>query len=273
MNITQEIITPEMAREYLKFNTENYRSLSKDRVISYAGDMKNGEWQMNGEAIKFDETGKLIDGQHRLHAIIRAGVPVEMLVVRGVQESVNIYDIGFRRSLGQIAKARGIVPGWYSATMAVAGWIVNNGDSQHSYEGRATVLQYAEEHAEDITRAVRYCTIGKSSCICKRSAIISAVYCLIRTGVSQPEIGDFFRIANTGLPHGHNDPSPALIYRNMVQELNSSIQEERKLLFSAAVQAIRDFMAGKTRSMRYKFSMDAYELMHKVRLMDGLTEK
>ena len=273
MNIKQELITPEKAQEYLKFNIENYRSLSKDRVLSYAGDMKNGKWQLNGEAIKFDSEGVLIDGQHRLHAIVRAGVPVEMLVIRGVQKGVNLYDIGSTRSLGQIAKARGIVPGWYSATMAVAGWIVNNGDNNHRYSGKATIMQYAEDHADEITRAVRCCTVGSSSCICKRSPIVSAAYCLIRHDVSQPDMNDFFRIANTGLPHGHYDPSSALVFRNMVMELNSNSPDERKLLFSAAVQAIRDFMAGKQRSMRYKFSADAYELMHKVRLMDGLTEK
>jgi len=98
MDITQEKITPDMAQEYLKFNTENYRSLSKDRVISYASDMKNGRWQFNGESIKFSENGQLIDGQHRLQAIIRAGVPVDMLVIRGVKDDVDIYDIGAQRS-------------------------------------------------------------------------------------------------------------------------------------------------------------------------------
>ena len=273
MKVTQETITPEIAQEYLKHNTENYRGLHRDRIIGYAADMMNGKWQFNGEAIKFDVNGKLIDGQHRLHAIVRANVPVEMLVIRGIEEGVNLYDIGSLRSLGQIAKARGIVPGWYSATMACASWIINNGDTNHGYSGKATALQYAEDHADDITRAVRYCTTGASSCICKRSPIVSAVYCMIRGGYSQPEICEFMRIANSGLPHGHYEPSPALIFRNMVQDLNSHNPEEKKLLFSACVSAVNDFMNGKQRMMRYKFSVDSYELMHKVRFADGLTEK
>ena len=273
MKITQERITPEQAQEYLKFNTENYRSISKDRVISYAGDMANGKWQFNGEAIKFDENGKLIDGQHRLHAIVRANVPVDMLVIRGVKENVNIYDIGSRRSMGQIAKARGIIPGWYTAVMACASWSVNNGDSNHTYSGRATVMQYAEDHTDEITKAVRACTTGASSCICKRSPIISAVYCMIRDGVSASDITDFMRIANTGLPHGHYEPSSALIFRNMVQNHNTHNPEEKKLLFTAVVQAVKDFQNNRQRTMRYKFSTDAYELMHKIRVEDGLTEK
>lgn len=273
MEIKQERITPEMAKEYLTVNTENYRGLSKDRVISYSSDMKNGRWQFNGEAIKFDESGKLIDGQHRLHAIVRAGVPVDMLVIRGVETGVNIYDVGSNRTMAQIAKARGGISGFYTQVMACAAWIVNNGEGNHMYTGKATTLQYAEEHAEDIQRAVRYCTMGATNPICKKSSIVSAVYCMIRDGVSQPEMGDFFRIANSGLPTGHYDPTSALIFRNMVQEHNSHSPEEKRLLFSATMQAIRDFASGKTRTMRYKFSADAYDVMHRVRLEDGLCGK
>lgn len=272
MDITQEKITPEMAQEYLKFNTENYRSLSKDRVISYAADMKNGRWQFNGESIKFSENGQLIDGQHRLQAIIRAGVPVDMLVIRGVKDDVDIYDIGAQRSLGQIAKARGVVNGWYSQVMACAGWVVDNSD-HHRLSGKATVIRYAEEHANEIERAVRYSTLGASGGICKKSAIIAAVYCLIRDGFPQPEIGDFFRIANSGIPQGHYDPSSALIFRNMVQQHNSHSPEEKRLLFSAVISALNDFVAGKQRQMKYKFDIKSYELLNKIRMADGLTDK
>jgi hypothetical protein len=108
MTINQEVITPAMAQEYLKFNTENYRSINNVRVISYAADMKAGRWQLNGEGIKFDTNGTLIDGQHRLQAIVRAGVPIEMLVIRGIEAGTNLYDIGAGRSLAQISKAMGI---------------------------------------------------------------------------------------------------------------------------------------------------------------------
>ena len=63
MTITQERITPEMAKEYLGMNTDNYRKLNNGRVLTYSADMKNGKWQMNGESIKFSENGALMDGQ------------------------------------------------------------------------------------------------------------------------------------------------------------------------------------------------------------------
>lgn len=54
---------------------------------------------------------------------------------------------------------------------------------------------------------------------------------------------------------------------------NSHSEEEKRLLFSAAISAVKDFIAGKSRMMKYQFNMGSYELLHKVRVADGITEK
>jgi hypothetical protein len=81
----QEIeITPKMAQEMLEYNTCN-RPLSKNTVIKYAGMMKLGEWYLSHQSIAFteDEKGRLVlvDGQHRLAAVIQSGVPVKFSVI------------------------------------------------------------------------------------------------------------------------------------------------------------------------------------------------
>ena len=80
MRIFEEYITPKTAEKYLEQNTNNYRRMNRNKVSIYARDMKNGSWQTNGEAIKFNKRGELVDGQHRLKAIMEADVPVKMLV-------------------------------------------------------------------------------------------------------------------------------------------------------------------------------------------------
>lgn len=96
---TIEKITPELARKYLQNGIVN-RNLSKSTVSSYAADMIHGDWRLNGESIKFDENGNLVDGNHRLNAIIEAGIPVEMVVVRGVPVGdSDIYDRGRGRTV------------------------------------------------------------------------------------------------------------------------------------------------------------------------------
>jgi hypothetical protein len=100
-------VTPETAREWLGFNTRN-RSLRPRITAAYAADMKAGDWQVNGDAIKFAADGRLLDGQHRLAAVIEAGVTVPVLVARGLpDEAQDTYDAGFKRSFSDALGLRG----------------------------------------------------------------------------------------------------------------------------------------------------------------------
>lgn len=81
----QEIeITPKMAQEMLEYNTCN-RPLSKNTVAKYAGMMKLNEWYLSHQALAFteDENGRLIlvDGQHRLAAVIQSGKSIKFSVI------------------------------------------------------------------------------------------------------------------------------------------------------------------------------------------------
>lgn len=100
--IQELIITPSVAQDFLARNTTN-RPLRQGLVSTYAADMLKGNWQHNGETIKTSVTGNLLDGQHRLHAIIKANIPVKMLVVTSLPEdSFRTIDTGMRRTAGQI---------------------------------------------------------------------------------------------------------------------------------------------------------------------------
>lgn len=108
MKIEQIKITPELAEQYLAKNMKN-RNVSKNRVLVYASDMKEGRWQLNPQAIVFSESGELIDGQHRLQAVITSGCTVEMLVMHGApNESRDIIDSGKPRSAGDVLSIDGM---------------------------------------------------------------------------------------------------------------------------------------------------------------------
>lgn len=98
MQVNTEVITPALAAEYLKANTNN-RPCAKMRVYDLAGAMKRGEWVLNGDAIRFSEDGVLLDGQGRLKACVLAGVSFETMVVRGLPpESFKTMDLGKKRN-------------------------------------------------------------------------------------------------------------------------------------------------------------------------------
>lgn len=91
-------VTPRMAKDWLKRNVRN-RKLRATMVAAYARDMASGRWQLTGEAIKFDTSDALADGQHRLAAVVESGCSVDMLIVRGVApESQSVMDSGAKRS-------------------------------------------------------------------------------------------------------------------------------------------------------------------------------
>ena len=80
-----QTITPERASQLLAANTTN-RPVSKAVVRSFAQAMRRGEWMVTHQGIAFDTRGVLVDGQHRLAAIIEADVPVELTVFTEVGE-------------------------------------------------------------------------------------------------------------------------------------------------------------------------------------------
>lgn len=76
-------ITPDTAREMLSRNTKN-RPLNKTHAQRFRDAIAAGEWWMNGETIIFATDGTLLNGQHRLWAVVASGVPIDVLVVNGI---------------------------------------------------------------------------------------------------------------------------------------------------------------------------------------------
>ena len=91
-------ITPGLASQYLKRNIGN-RTLKVKVVNEYAWDMSNGLWNASHQGIAFDEEGNLVDGQHRLNAIIKSGKTIRMQVTLGLNEkAVKSIDTGKSRT-------------------------------------------------------------------------------------------------------------------------------------------------------------------------------
>lgn len=100
-------VTPELAHEWLGYNTHN-RRLRARVVNAYAADIANGDWRWNGESIKFAVDGTLLDGQHRLAAVIEADRDVQMLVIRGLpNETQETMDGGAKRKFSDVLNLRG----------------------------------------------------------------------------------------------------------------------------------------------------------------------
>lgn len=76
-------ITPEEATHLLEMNASN-RPLNDQHVQRIARQIADGKWRFNGDTIKIAASNDILDGQHRLWAIVEAKVPVQTIVVRGI---------------------------------------------------------------------------------------------------------------------------------------------------------------------------------------------
>lgn len=98
MHTMIESITPTLAKAYLEKNTNN-RPLNLSHVKYLAASMSNGQWRITHESIAFDRDDKLIDGQHRLSAVVSSGATVQISVTRGCDSSTfAVINDGQRRS-------------------------------------------------------------------------------------------------------------------------------------------------------------------------------
>jgi hypothetical protein len=104
IRVAFEEIGPEIAKRYLARNIAN-RNLREATVRSYEIDMRRGNWVPTHQGIAFNDRGDLIDGQHRLTALARAGVTVKILVTRGLPsesgrtKTMDAVDVGAIRSV------------------------------------------------------------------------------------------------------------------------------------------------------------------------------
>ena len=111
-------VTPEIAQHWLTFNTSN-RGLVNKKIEQYQRDMEAGEWRDDGATIRFAH-GKLLDGQHRLHALIVAGAKIRFVVVHGLPtEAQATMDTGRNRSSADILSIEGM-ESWEARTLGAA---------------------------------------------------------------------------------------------------------------------------------------------------------
>jgi hypothetical protein len=175
-------VTPEMSEEWEKTN-HNPRNTSLTTVNQYARDMKNAHWEPNGEPLMFDEDGKLINGFHRTHACRVAQTPFRTYVIVGLPRGTKTFDLGYKRTHGQILKISGEHYGNFLAATARLLWKYQRGPrvllARVERPTLQDVLDLLEEHPE-LRTSVELCagSFHKAGRLCASSSIPSFIHYL-----------------------------------------------------------------------------------------------
>lgn len=182
MHTQIENVTPSLAAAWLERNTSN-RPLRISRVEAHVEAMKRGEWKFNGDPIRFAVDGTLLDGQHRLSAVVKSGIAQKFVVISGLPSDVfPTIDIGSNRAASDI--------------LALAGM-----KNTASMAGGARMFMYWKRNGNPATPATRYqATNTQILEFCKDNELIQRAASYVRgnkfiTKFMSPSIGIFIYMA------------------------------------------------------------------------------
>ncbi|PZS36874.1 MAG: hypothetical protein DLM58_00695 [Pseudonocardiales bacterium] len=181
-----QTITPAKATEMLEANRAN-RPLSRTVVRGFAEAMQRGDWMVTHQGIAFDDTGVLVDGQHRLAAVIEADIPVEMTVFTAVDEGTfDVLDTGKRRNAADVLAMEGEKSSSTLAAMVRIVWMYENRPDQSWSGGGATVTNHQVVQTLAVHPKLRdYVAVGEQISVATgaiKSAAGAASYLASRAG-------------------------------------------------------------------------------------------
>jgi hypothetical protein len=209
-------VTPSMASRWLEGNTHN-RSINNGHVDRLVREMKAGRWQLSHQGIAFSPSGRLLDGQHRLWAIVMSGVTVPVRVFFNESpQAIETYDGGITRST--------------SDRMSLGGRFDRDIDHKHLATLRCMVrglrpvqrLSYGDEadllarHLDAICFAMKHLTTSERA-RGVATAITKAVIARAYYSVDQSKLIHFCKVLRTGFAGGSEDESIIMLRDHLVQ--------------------------------------------------------
>lgn len=207
LQIEEILITPAQAEEWLKLNTVN-RRLSKTTVAAYVRDMQAGNWWLSGDPIRFDEEGRLTDGQHRLTACKQSGVSFRSVVIHNLPSGViRVLDHGRGRTVADNLYIEG-----YKATLtlaAAARWLhIFKYGTFVLGKGRVTALEVLG--TVDKHQKLQESVLKAHGCAGITPSLLAAVHYVAAHLLDEPELADeFANVFVNGVQYYEDDAAHA----------------------------------------------------------------
>lgn len=221
-------ITPEMAEQILSFNTDNFRSVDKRRVERYANDIRSGLWELTGDTIKINGN-TLIDGQHRLMAVVASGRTIRTAIAWNVAESAIHIDRGKPRTIAQWLKHLGMKDANNIAATALLALQHERGKwgrvrlQVEEYQD-TDIINYARDHYESLRASVNMAARSKGLLYRSIAGAIIHIGCNRKIPDEDELVVWFWDGVANGNGLEENDPPLALRNRLVASKLSKNAQ-------------------------------------------------
>lgn len=213
LTVKHEEISPSAAHLYLAKSGGN-RHINAEYVLALAVAMETGRWDADASEIVFDEDGVLIDGHHRLNAVVAFEKPVRMLVKRGVSKSArSVIDTGRTRTMAHLMEMFRPDEQTYgnnrrAALTTCVSLMVSKPPRLRTLNDYDSWMKHFEVGIEAIVRILA----GGNTNALRRGPVLGALAFAHRTSPAQVE--DFARRLEEGSGLAKDDP--ALTLRNVL---------------------------------------------------------
>lgn len=168
-------ISPEQAKKWLEKN-DNNRNINYAKVKKMAKDMKEGHWDTTHQGIAIASDGTLVDGQHRLLAIVESGVTVRMNVTFNASKSQHI-DSGNSRSMANRVQMSDYDMSWTNKTILSAANLIGRlfaGSNLSHEEALSEWLMRYRTQIESTSKCIKKATLPGLNSAGTTAAIIVA---------------------------------------------------------------------------------------------------
>lgn len=236
-------VTPALAAKWLERNVNN-RKLDKRLVARLAADFTAGVYTQTHQGVAFDTDDNLVDGQHRLHAIVASGITVRLLVTRGLKpEARSKIDTGNVRTLPQVLA---MSYGMRDAERLVP--VINSlFYLKHDARRRLSpdeVMAEVEHYRAALDWVLAAFTTKRVAANFLPSPVVAA---LVHAHAADPA-----RVEQFGgqliEPVGVSEGSPVIALLNIMRKGQSSSDKQRLELSKATLNAVRAYLAEDRRS-------------------------
>lgn len=215
-------MTPEWAHQILTTRNTKNRHMRPSVVRRYARAIEAGQWKLTQQGVAIGSNGVLLDGQHRLAAIVEAGQPVQIALATDCDPSIfMVMDTGCTRMAADVLQMGGVG----NPTTAAAGiklYILNERHPDKIWTGQSLqfpshtdIEAYNRQRSEDVAWA---CSVALAAYRgCKRinkSACLAFALLALDAGWPTSTVESFCEKLGNGA--GLTDTSPILRFRTFL---------------------------------------------------------
>lgn len=248
MNSIVVEVSPSLAKQYLEKSKGN-RAESKERISTYAKNMKDGLWQLTPQGISFDEDGVLVDGHHRLKAVIQSGVSVPFYVTLSVPRQTTIFDRGRPRTTGQFLKYNEGINKTLTQNKAVAGIrLYLSAKAKQKNCKLVSDMDVLSEIKENEDTLIKASTLT-NGVFTNSTAFFESLYTALKHGCDFQSVKEFTEIVNSGMYENKKQTAAVAIRNLLVRELRIYSDRDRLLLCACIQTCLSDFLEGRERRL------------------------